>query len=150
MDEPVMVTDTGFSCAGCGAVVLPMNEPGEEFRFHDWADRMGQQQKRDFLEDLDDYDLRGAFRAGAEAEGNGHFPDTYKKPNHPTFSDESMYHGVPDIHHGGTYEGGRWGNEGGRDTFTPSRKMLDTTHPESWLRGYMREREPDVDLVLPK
>lgn len=38
-----------------------------------------------------DYDLRGAFKAGLKPGPDGHWPDTYKKPNHPTFSDESIY-----------------------------------------------------------
>lgn len=38
-----------------------------------------------------DYDLRGAFAAGIRPSQAGHWPDTYKKPNHPTFSDESQY-----------------------------------------------------------
>lgn len=38
-----------------------------------------------------DYDLRGAFLAGVSPAANGHWPDTFKKPNEPTFSDESQY-----------------------------------------------------------
>jgi len=39
-----------------------------------------------------DYDYRGAFLAGILADPNtGHWPDTFKKPNHPTFSNESKY-----------------------------------------------------------
>lgn len=38
----------------------------------------------------------------------------------------------------------------GRETFAPSRKMLQTTHPESWLRGYFHEREPEARLLLDK
>lgn len=38
-----------------------------------------------------DYDLRGAYKAGVTPAENGHWPDTYKKPNHPTFSNESIY-----------------------------------------------------------
>lgn len=39
-----------------------------------------------------DYDLRGAWKSGAVADAEtGHWPDTYKKPVHPTFSDESVY-----------------------------------------------------------
>lgn len=42
-----------------------------------------------------DYDLRGAFRAGVTPDPkSGHWPDTFKKPNHPTFSDESIYASV--------------------------------------------------------
>lgn len=40
-----------------------------------------------------DYDLRGAFKAGITPDAKtGHWPDTFKKPNHPTFSPESIYH----------------------------------------------------------
>lgn len=38
-----------------------------------------------------DYDLRGAFKAGIVPDKNGHMTDVFKKPNHPTFSDESQY-----------------------------------------------------------
>lgn len=39
-----------------------------------------------------DYDLRGAFAAGLTPnDANGHWPDKFKKPNHPTFSNESDY-----------------------------------------------------------
>lgn len=44
-----------------------------------------------------DYDLRGAFQAGVRPAGPeagadaGHFPDTFKKPGHPTFSNQSQY-----------------------------------------------------------
>lgn len=38
-----------------------------------------------------DYDLRGAFKADLKPGADGHWPDTFKKPNHPTFSDESQY-----------------------------------------------------------
>jgi len=39
-----------------------------------------------------DYDLRGAYAAGLTPDPTtGHWPDTYKKPNHPTFSDQSKF-----------------------------------------------------------
>lgn len=39
-----------------------------------------------------DYDLRGAFKEGLRPDARtGHWPDKYKKPNHPTFSNESKY-----------------------------------------------------------
>src|SRR5262245_12286120 len=39
-----------------------------------------------------DYDLRGAFKAGFKPDPKtGHWPDVYKKPNHPTFSVQSKY-----------------------------------------------------------
>jgi len=49
----------------------------------------------------DDYDMEGYYRDIVkpgrdythidELDKRRHFPDTYKKPNHPSFSDESMY-----------------------------------------------------------
>lgn len=39
----------------------------------------------------EDYDLRGAYKGGEHKEANGHWSDKYKKPNHPTFSDQSQY-----------------------------------------------------------
>lgn len=39
-----------------------------------------------------DYDLRGAFLKGyTPSPDNGHFPDEFKKPNHPTFSNQSKF-----------------------------------------------------------
>jgi hypothetical protein len=39
----------------------------------------------------EDYDLRGAYRSGEVQDADGHMTDRFKKPNHPTFSDESQY-----------------------------------------------------------
>ena len=41
----------------------------------------------------EDYDLRGAFYAGEtnQQEKGEHGSDKWKKPNHPTFSDQSIY-----------------------------------------------------------
>ncbi len=40
----------------------------------------------------EDYDYRGAYAAGLDRNGyETHLPDTFKKPNHETFSDESKY-----------------------------------------------------------
>jgi hypothetical protein len=39
-----------------------------------------------------DYDLRGAYKAGMQRDSDsGHMSDRFKKPNHPTFSVESVY-----------------------------------------------------------
>jgi len=40
----------------------------------------------------EDYDLRGAYKEGFERDiKSGHWSDKFKKPNHPTFSDQSQY-----------------------------------------------------------
>lgn len=60
--------------------------PDEEQQFSTWK---AQNAPNDSGED---YDLRGAFKAGLSPDpATGHWADTYKKPNHPTFSDQSMY-----------------------------------------------------------
>src|SRR4029077_19810087 len=57
--------------------------------------------------DVFDYDARGEFLAGANRDNpTGHGQDTFKKPNHPTFSEQSQYHGVDD------YSGGTWIDNG--------------------------------------
>lgn len=63
--------------------------PTEEAQFQQWKARYA---PRDTGED---YDLRGAFKAGLTPDPvTGHWPDTFKKPNHPTFSNESQYAGA--------------------------------------------------------
>ncbi len=40
----------------------------------------------------EDYDLRGAFKEGFKRDPQSqHWDDKFKKPNHPTFSDQSQY-----------------------------------------------------------
>lgn len=70
---------------------------GQEEKFQDWKSKMAPNDSGE------DYDLRGAFLNDIRPdEKTGHWPDTFKKPNHPTFSDESMYAGErPDL-------AGRW------------------------------------------
>lgn len=76
-----------------------------------------------------DYDLRGAFKAGLTPDPTtGHWPDTYKKPNHPTFSNQSIYAKMrPDL-------AGQWINN---DTqFVPpaptgAAKQLQLTRPSA-------------------
>jgi hypothetical protein len=60
--------------------------PDEERRFQAWKQKIAPNDSGD------DYDLRGAFKAGVQPDSRtGHWPDTFKKPNHPTFSDQSIY-----------------------------------------------------------
>lgn len=61
-----------------------------------------------------DYDLRGAYAAGAMPDPEtGHWPDTFKKPNHPTFSNESQY---ADVVPG---KAGSWRGTGPDATYLP-------------------------------
>jgi hypothetical protein len=57
----------------------------EEKRFQNWK-------KKTSPDDSGaDYDLRGAYKDRMKRDSVGHMGDKYKKPNHPTFSDESKY-----------------------------------------------------------
>ena len=118
---------------------------GEEKQFQDWLANESSRQKRSVVNDLQDYDLRGAFKAGEGRGPEGHMTDRWKKPNHPTFSDESVYHGTMSPF-GIPYQGGHWSED--KPTFTPSTTMLGTTHREDDLRRYMKEIEPDVILQI--
>lgn len=72
--------------------------PGEEQDFQAWKAENAPEDSGA------DYDFRGAFKAGVEPAENGHWPDTFKKPNHPTFSNESIYApGAPNL--AGTWDG---------------------------------------------
>lgn len=109
----------------------------DEAKFQQWVAQTG----RDG--DLRDYDLRGAWKSDAQQASNGHLPDTWKKPNHPTFSDESQY-STKDS------PGGKWKEEkGGRWSFTPSAVNLRNLGVAG-LKQYFQQSEPDSDLILPK
>jgi hypothetical protein len=62
----------------------------------------------------EDYDFHGAFLAGVTPDPKtGHWPDTFKKPNHPTFSDQSQYaKDRPDL--AGSWSGDEYIPPGGR------------------------------------
>lgn len=112
--------------------------PQEEAQFQAWAKKTGRES------DTYDYDLRGAWKADAKAATNGHLPDTWKKPNHPTFSVESQYSGPAS-----GLIGGQWVDKGkGRWAFKASEYNAQNMTPEE-LRKYFAEREPDSELVLP-
>lgn len=74
-----------------------------------------------------DYDLRGAYAAGYDRDGSGHLPDTFKKPNHETFSDESKYSKGLE-HLAGSWDG---------DTYKPGKA---SNQPPPWLRAYMGDK----------
>ena len=68
--------------------------------------------------------MRGAWANTTQA-ANGHWPDTYKKPNYPTFSNESKY-ATEDI------PGGEWQQnaQGNYTSYTPSWTNMVFAPPE--------------------
>lgn len=59
--------------------------PSEEKQFQQWKSEYAPKDSGY------DYDLRGAYKEGFKPSENGHWPDKYKKPNEPTFSNQSNY-----------------------------------------------------------
>ena len=60
----------------------------EQVEFEKWKSKLPTN-----LQHEGDYDLKGLWKSNPNVKpsANLHFPDTYKLPNHPTFSDESIY-----------------------------------------------------------
>lgn len=116
---------------------------GAGIGFADWLKTLGEKQGRDVSKDAEDYDLQGAFLDALQGDERGHFPDTFKKPNHPTFSDESKYHGTMSPM-GIPYQGGHWAEDG--SSFQPS-IIQQVLNPDRDLERYFREREPGVTLL---
>ncbi|MDR6292346.1 hypothetical protein E9232_004886 [Inquilinus ginsengisoli] len=114
----------------------------DEAAFAKWLAQLSKSKGYDASQDLADYDLRGAWRSGAKAAANGHLPDTYKKPNHPTFSEESQY-SSPDT------PGGKWVQNGKAWEFAASPFNLRMTPPEA-LQAYFARAEPESRLRLPE
>lgn len=123
----------------------PLSKKEEEL-FLNWVMNESQKQGRDLTKDLMDYDLRGAWKELQDnpdlQSENGHWPDTYKKPNHPTFSIESKYNGVDG------FEGGKWvENKDGTYSFYASPTTL--WEPKA-LDAYFKQVEPGNKLILPQ
>ena len=102
----VLPPDPAFIEASRPSYDTPL-APGEEQKFRAWK------MKHAPLDSGADYDLRGAYKAKVTPdEKTGHFPDTFKKPNHPTFSDQSQYAKFA------PHLAGTWGGTNG-DQFIP-------------------------------
>jgi hypothetical protein len=111
--------------------------PAEEQQYQSWAQETGR------VGDDTDYDQRGAWKSGWRPKSREeHGPDTYKRRNHPTFSDESS-HSKPGM------EGGHWTKlPGGKWSFTASPWNVRNLGAEG-LKRYFQEREPGNTLILP-
>jgi hypothetical protein len=115
--------------------------PEERGAYKDWAKQGG---KNPDLEEKD-YDLPGYFKSGGKLGGKDeHLTDQFKKPNHPTFSDQSQYHGT------GGEEGGTWtALPDGKFNFTPGRSNMDYWGPQG-LQDYFNKYEKGNTLTIPE
>lgn len=87
----------------------------EKQEFNAWVAR--QREAGNILpeDNFEDYDMQGFWKNEvlnnteyATATAETHFPDKYKKPNHPTFSNESIYYNEETAHLAGHWEGDKF------------------------------------------
>jgi len=112
-------------------------EPLEEMFFQKWLKEKSSLEQRDVGMDLQEYDWRGWFKENSgELKKGGHVTDKYKKPSHPTFSDESQYHGVAGA------KGGSWGNDAEGAYFKPAESNMDNEK----LKEYFKRTNENVRI----
>jgi hypothetical protein len=120
----------------------------DEKKFQKWLDKTSKNKGRDVSLDLITYDLRGFWKSGGgkfSETPEAHATDKFKKPNHITFSDESVYHNTENPR-GGKWIGGKWHSD---TVFEPSKEMLDTTHPVKLFLKRMSQNKSGVKVKLP-
>jgi len=114
--------------------------PEDEQKFNLWA------QANNRVKDSYDYDMRGAYQelmsGQTQQADNGHFTDKFKKPNHPTFSNESQYNGVDG------FSGGQWVETPKGTSFAPGQSQS-KLWPADELGQYFKQTEPDITLMQP-
>jgi hypothetical protein len=123
-----------------GKYNTPLTER-EQKRFDKWATKESERQGRDIMMDKGAYDIQGFWRAGdwKRMDADNHGTDTWKKPNHPTFSTLSRYHGADGMY------GGNWTKEAG---YQPSKQTANRYSQEyySWLFGNEPNRLEHIDM----
>lgn len=120
----------------------------QEALFNSWLSKQSTATGRDVAKDLYDYDLKGWWKNNQGIDLNdGHLTDTYKKPNHPTFSDQSQFHGV-DGNQGGSWTPQIVPDGVGGWSFTPGATNLQM-YQSNELQQYFKQVEPRNKLVLP-
>lgn len=109
--------------------------------FWNWANDRYKGQDN-VLYEMGAYDLQGAWKDIKSGKidfdpKNGHLPDTYKKPNHPSFSNESRYH---------TKEtpGGKWEQIGNNWKYYPSNYSLKNYGKDYINRNFVNEVDTEV------
>jgi len=113
--------------------------PEEEQQFQVWRQSLPPD-----LQNTYDYDLRGAWKSGAEKSLNDHLTDVYKKPNHMTFSDQSMYKNAA------PRQGDHWQDNADGSVTDLVGLGFDKFHDPSDLLNYFQTTEKGNQVKLPK
>jgi len=112
----------------------------EFYKFYEWGlKKYGNLEN--LLYEMGTYDVQGAWKSGDvfKTDARGHGTDKWKKPNHRTFSTESVYHSEKT-------PGGRWLKTPYGVQFHPSKITLDLYGVDQ-LQKYFKEHEPNVKLM---
>ena len=118
--------------------------PNEFKEFYSWAkNKYGSHDN--ILREMGSYDIQGAWKAIKNKEIDfdpvtGHLPDTYKKPNHITFSNESKYSNPQT-------PGGQWNSIDNKWQFRPSKTTIQT-YGKPTLQKYLQENESGNDILF--
>lgn len=101
--------------------------------------------KKHNISEATDYNTKDAYLAGLTPDERGHLPDTFKMPNHITYSDESVYSQHPEAPPPGKW---RQGSDG-KWVFWASPTNVQNAGGLTKLQQYFREKEPDATLIFP-
>ena len=115
----------------------------EKIEYDAWVAAESKRQGRDITWDLGTYDIQGFWKSGdhKKMDKDNHGSDKWKKPNHPTFSNQSKYHNVDG------YVGGTWAEDGG---YTPSAYTAKLYDKNYYDRLFGREpNRPEYLKLLP-
>ena len=96
----------------------------ETIEYEAWVVSESKRQGRDIMWDLGTYDIQGFWKSGdhMKMDEDNHGSDKWKKPNHPTFSNQSNYHNVDG------YIGGTWAEDGAYTPAAHTRKLYDNAY----------------------
>ena len=101
--------------------------------------------KKHNISEAADYNTKDAYLAGLTPDERGHLPDTFKMPNHITYSDESVYSQHPEAPSPGKWRQG----PDGKWVFWASPTNVQNAGGLTKLQQYFREKEPDATLIFP-
>ena len=119
--------------------------PQQEQQFQSWT--KNNQFNRDLSKDTYDYDLRGYWKNNQNNyngdKSTGHLTDEYKKPNHPTFSDQSIYSGI-----NGNI-GGKWSaTSDNKWSFTPSETTMKLWNKSDLQKYWDQVEAPQGNTIV--
>lgn len=108
--------------------------------------------KKHKVQESADYNTHDAYLSGITPDYRGHLPDTFKKTNHITYSDESAYSKLP-----GAPPAGSWQDATPDISDEDKKKWVFYASPTnvqnaggvSKLQDYFNTQEPNSTLVLP-